>query len=283
MLRKFFAIIEDTVREGLARKTILGMFIVSTLAIIIAALLFQMDSVQHGLLSPGQGHIQMGRSQPATAMLGLTVLDMVWMTISMLLLLTAVFVGTFVTAGFITSMMEKGTIDLLLSKPVPRWLYVVGRYSGAVLIVLVEIAYLVLGLWLVAGISLGSWGTAFLSSIVFITLTFAGVFALVTLIGILTRSSWFALIIGLALYILAGVVVPIGQFFDRLLNGGNGGGFLTAVASALHYSIPSEGMGLTLTSVLTGSTVNITPIFLTAGLTIVYVGLSCFAFSKKEF
>src|ERR1019366_9599097 len=144
---KFLAIIEATIREGIARKTILGMFIVSTIAIIIAVLLFQMDVVQHGLLSPATSHIKVQNGQatsqpPPAAMLGMTVLDGVWMVISSMLLFICVFLGVFVTAGFITSLMEKASIDLLLSKPVSRWTYIAGRYTGSVLIIFVEVAYL---------------------------------------------------------------------------------------------------------------------------------------------
>jgi ABC-type transport system involved in multi-copper enzyme maturation permease subunit len=280
---KFLAIIEGTIREGLAKKTILGMFIVSTIGIIIAILLFQMDSVQHGLLSPGSQHIKTGNSAPPAAMLGLTVLDFVWLGIANFLLLVSVFVGSFVTTGFITSLMEKGSIDLLLSKPVPRWLYIAGRYTGAVVIILAEVAYFIFGIWLVAGLSLGNWSPTFLWSILVITLTFAGIYALVTLIGVLTRSSWFAIIIGLALYIMAAVVVPIGEFLDKLLNGVESTGLLTIVAKIFHYTIPSQGVSRTLTNILLGQPVSYTPIFLTFGLAIVYVALSCYAFSRKEF
>ena len=280
---KFLAIIEGTIREGLAKKTILGMFIVSTIGIVIAIFLFQMDSVQHGLLSPSitmrNGH----DTVPPATMLGLTVLDFVWMIISSLLLFVSIFVGSFVTTGFITSLMEKGSIDLLLSKPVPRWMYIAGRYTGAVVIIFVEVAYLVIGLWVIAGLSLGTWSPVFLSSIVFITLSFAGIYGLVTLIGVLTRSSWFALIIGLALYIVASIVVPIGQFLDRLLNGVESEGVLTIVAKIFHYTIPSQEMGNTLKNVILGQPTNYAPVLLTLGLAIAYLALSCYAFSKKEF
>ncbi len=283
MLRKFLAIVEDTIREGLAKKTILGMLIVSTVTIIIAVLLFQMDSVQKGLLSPAGEHIKNGSNQPAPGLMGLSVLEYVWMSISMMLLVASIFVGSFVTTGFITSLMEKGNIDLLLSKPVPRWLYIVGRYSGAVLIILVEVSYLIFGLWLVAGLSLHTWSGVFLASIPLITLSFAGVYALVTLVGILTRSSWFAMIIGLAIYVLASIVVPIAQWIDKLLNGDTGGGIVTTVAKIFHYTIPSEGMGGALNEVLLSKELHSTPLFLTTGLAMVYVAIACYAFSKKEF
>ena len=287
---KFLAIIEATIREGIARKTILGMFIVSTVTIVVAILLFQMNVVQHGLLSPVSSHTHVQTDQNGVtnnsanlALAGMTVLDMVWMGISSTLLVICVFLGVFVTAGFITSIMEKGSIDLLLSKPVSRWVYVAGRYTGAVLIIFAEVAYLIFGLWLVAGFSLGEWSPTFLLTIFIITLAFAGVYSLVTLFGVLTRSSWFAIIIGLALYIIGSIVIPLGQFLDKLLNGEPSGGMLTTVSTGLRYLVPSQEMGRAIASVILRQPVNAGPLFVTLGLCVGYVALSCLAFSKKEF
>ncbi|HEY3875808.1 MAG TPA: ABC transporter permease subunit [Candidatus Kapabacteria bacterium] len=283
---KFLAIIEATIREGIARKTILGMFIVSTVAIVIAVLLFQMDAVQHGLLSPASSHVQVQNghtSAPPPSLMGVTVLDGVWIVVSTMLLLICVFIGVFVTAGFITSLMEKGSIDLLLSKPVARWTYIVGRYVGSVLIILLEVTYLILGLWIGAGLSLGSWNAGFLGSILSITLAFAGVFSLITLIGVLTRSSWLAIIIGLALYILGIFVIPMGQFVDKLINGVPTQGILTTLGTVMHYIIPSQGIRSMIAAQILGRSLTVTPILLTMALCVVYIGLSCFAFSKKEF
>ncbi len=283
---KFLAIIEATIREGIARKTILGMFIVSTAAIIIAILLFQMDVVQHGLLSPAASHVQVrngNASAPPPSMLGVTVLDGVWMVVSATLLFICVFLGVFVTAGFITSLMEKGSIDLLLSKPVSRWVYIAGRYVGAVVIILAEVAYLIFGLWLVAGFSLGSWNTGFLGSIITITLAFAGVYSIVTLLGVLTRSSWFAIILGLFLYIFAAFVIPLGQFIDKLINGEPSKSILTTVATGLHYIVPSQEMSKVIATEIVGRDMDFMPLLITTGLCVVYIGISCYAFSKKEF
>jgi ABC-type transport system involved in multi-copper enzyme maturation permease subunit len=279
---KYFAIIEDTIREGLARKTILGMFIVSTVCIVIAALIFQMSVVQQGLLSPAQGHVQTGRGAGPN-LLGVTVLDFVWMIVASSLMGLVVLIGSFVTTGFVTSIMEKGTIDLLLSKPVPRWLYIVGRYSGSVLIIFCEVAYLIFGLWIVAGISLGAWDAQFLLAIPLITLAFAGIYSVIAFFAVLTRSSWFALILALALYVLASFVLPLGAWLDRLLSGATEHGTLSIIARVFHYTVPSQEMGRTLASSLLHQEVAWLPILLTVGLTAVYLGLASFAFSRKQF
>lgn len=279
---KYLAIIDDTIREGLARKTILGMFIVSTVCIVIAALIFQMNVVQQGLLSPAQGHVQTGRS-PGPNLMGVTVLDFVWMIIASSLMGLVVLVGSFVTTGFITSIMEKGSIDLLLSKPVPRWMYIVGRYSGSVLIILAEVAYLILGLWIVAGISLGAWDAQFLWAIPIITLAFAGIYSVITFFAVLTRSSWFALILALALYVFASFVLPVGAWLDRLLSGSTEHGTLSVVARVFHYTVPSQEMGRTLAVTLLHQEFTWLPLALTVGLGAVYLALASFAFSRKQF
>jgi ABC-2 type transport system permease protein len=293
---KFLTIIGGTVREGIARKTILGMFIVSTVCIVLAIPLFNMDVAQKGLLSPASSHIHRNGAQfstqheappppepPQPQLAGVTVLDGVWTFISGSLLLICIVIGTFVTASFVTSIMEKGSIDLLLSKPVPRWHYIAGRYAGAVLIIFAEVTYLIFGLWVVAGFSLGTWSPTFLLSAIFITIAFAGIYSLITLFGVLTRSSWFATIIGLSLYILAVILIPIALFVDKLLNGEPTVGALTTIAKGVKYLIPSNAIWTSLKQTLLNQSADISPLFITAGLSIVYVALSCFAFSKKEF
>lgn len=281
---KILAIIEATIREGLAKKTILGMFIVSTLLIVIAIFLFQSDAVQQHLLAPANKHVHAGQNADTPNLMGLTVLDFVWTVITGFLLLLSVFVGTFVTTGFVTSIMEKGTIDLLLSKPVPRWQYIVGRYLGSVLIIAVEVAYMVIGLWFVAGVSIGSWSGGFLASIPLVTLAFSTVFALVTLIGVLTRSSWFALIIGLVLYLIGSVALPIFVFVSRLLTGDEATGVLGFVGKVFHYALPqSNDLGATMTKVILERPTGFSSVLIALVLIGCYLGLATWAFAKKEF
>ncbi|MBC8145297.1 MAG: ABC transporter permease, partial [bacterium] len=50
-------------------------------------------------------------------------------------ILATLFLGIFATAGIVPSMMEKGTIDLLLSKPLARWKLLWGRAAGGAIAV----------------------------------------------------------------------------------------------------------------------------------------------------
>lgn len=282
---KFGAIIEETFREAKARKTLVGFFIFSSIVIVITFLVLQMDAVQTGfndVITPLENEKGRGAS-PAPGGIAMTVLEWVWIVICYLLFFMTVAIGVFSTASFMTSMMEKGTIDLLLSKPVPRWMYIIGRYTGAMIIMAVEILYFILGMWLVVGLSLGQWEPKFLASLFFILLGFGGIYAVVTLVSVLTRSAWFAIIIGIAIYFVSGMLA-IGSFIDKLLTGEESGGVFGAISTVIYYLLPqAPELSDNMRFAITGQPILWTPVFLTFGLIVAYLGLSSYIFSKKEF
>lgn len=279
---KFLAIIEGTIREALAKKTILGMAIISTLMILVALGLFQIEEIKHGLTTAFPPP-KPGNQQQAMAQTFGSVLDFVWSTVSGLLLYFAVLVGIFVSAGLVTSIMEKGTIDLLLSKPVPRWHYIVGRFLGGTLIMLGEVAYLVIGLWLVTGISLGIWSLNFLWSIPLITIGFASAYTVVVLFAVITRSSWFAVIIMYGVLIFAGLILPLVQFLTKLVTGDESN-TLADVIGVVRYTVPHiGGIAEEMTHAITGKPFNVGTIFIALGLMLVYLSVASYTFSRKEF
>jgi ABC-type transport system involved in multi-copper enzyme maturation permease subunit len=212
-----------------------------------------------------------------------SVLDFVWQIVTSILIYLSVLVGVFVSAGLITSMMEKGTIDLMLSKPVERWQYIVGRFAGGTLMMFFEVAYLVIGLWLVAGLSLGLWSGAFLWNIFMITLAFASAFSIVVLFAVITRSSWFAVIILYAILIFAGALLPLTQVITRALTGEDSQ-TLATIIKVVHYTVPHiGGVVEQTTNLLLGKPMDVMPLVVSLGLTAIYVGLASFTFSRKEF
>lgn len=282
---KFAAIIEETFREAKARKTLVGFAIFSTIVIVLTFLVLQMDAVQLGLKEQfnSAGNAKANGGQSPFGGMAITVLDWVWIVICYLLFFMTVAVGVFATASFMTSMMEKGNIDLLLSKPVPRWMYILGRYSGAMIIMAIEIMYFILGMWLAVGISLGQWEVKFLASLFFILLGFAGIYSVVTLVSVITRSAWFAIIIGIAAYFLSGMLA-IGTFLDKLFTGGDSGGIFGAISKVLYYLLPqAPELSDNMRYAITGEPIQWGPVGLTLLLVTVYLSLSSYLFSKKEF
>ncbi len=286
MIKKLLSIIGETVREARARKTLIGFFIFSTIMIVVALLIFQKDSIQqnaHKLASDAISN--KGKNGKVTMdLMAATVIEYVWSIISEMIFFMTICIGIFSTAGLITSIMEKGTIDLLLSKPVPRWLYVVGRYLGALTIIVFEVTYFVLGLWIVTGISFGTWSPAFLLTIIYISIGFAGIFAVTVLIGTMSRSSWLAIILGITIYFVTGIILPFGKWLDKLINGSDSTGVFTVIADIVHWTIPQmNDIASNMGEVILGKPMLFTPLLVTLGLSAAYLALSSWSFSRKEF
>ena len=289
---KLFAIIEETIREARARKTLIGVFIISSVLILLSLLIFQSSVVQDNVhrqstevfRQKNKTNPSQEKSMAVQSAIQTTVEDAVGVVIAEILFFFTVCIGLFATAGLTTSIFEKGSIDLLISKPVPRWLIILGRYIGSVAIIFIEVTYFVLGLWVVAGISFGTWGLSSLSSIAFVTLGYAGLFALVTLFGVLWKSSWLAIILGLVIYFITGMVIPLVEKADELLQGGGFTGVLGAIAKVLHWVLPPmSDVASNMHHAMIGQPIEWIPIVMTVALGVVYLSLASFSFARKEF
>ncbi len=115
--------------------------------------------------------------------------------------------GVFATAGVIPDMLERGTVDLYLSKPITRWQLLLGKYAGAVTAIALNILYFLAGAWLVFGLKCGVWEPTLLVSSLIMTFMFAALYALLVFFGTWTRSTAASIILTyLYLFIIGGVL-----------------------------------------------------------------------------
>jgi ABC-type transport system involved in multi-copper enzyme maturation permease subunit len=115
----------------------------------------------------------------------------------------AILVGIVITAFFIPNMLRKGTVDLLLVKPIHRATLLVYKYVGGLAFIFLTSGITVGGIWLVLGLRSGIWAIGFLLTVFVLTFFFAILYSVSTLFGVLTRSPivsilitcfvWFAL------------------------------------------------------------------------------------------
>ncbi len=277
-MNNIFAIIEETFREAKARKTLIGFFILSTVLIFITLLVFQNASVKSAMSESAH----MGDADMAASLLSTTVLDVVWSTISVIFFIFTMCMGVFATAAFISSIMEKGTIDLLLSKPVPRWQYIIGRYIGSLLIILLEVTWFVLGMWIVISLSIGRWNMGFPLSIFHILLAFAGLYSVVVFVSVLSRSSLLAIIVSIGLSFIS-MLAAFGKWAGSVIDSGPKT-IWGYVGDLFYYAFPQvTDMGFNMSYTIIGKPLHWTPIFLILGLTTLYMSLSIYFFNKKEF
>ncbi|HJT78261.1 MAG TPA: ABC transporter permease subunit [Gemmataceae bacterium] len=106
-----------------------------------------------------------------------------------------ILVGIIVTAFFIPNMLRKGTVDMLVVKPMYRPTLLTFKYLGGLSFMLLNAALVIVGIWLVLGLRSGVWATGFLWTILILTFFFAIYYAVSTLAGVLTRSPIVAILL----------------------------------------------------------------------------------------
>ncbi|MBV9122806.1 MAG: ABC transporter permease [Planctomycetes bacterium] len=107
----------------------------------------------------------------------------------------AMLVSTIITAFFIPNMLRKGTVDLLLVKPIHRTTLLIYKFLGGLLFMFLNTVFIVVGIWLVLGLRSGLWAPGFLVTIFILTFEFAIFYAVSTLFGVLTRSPIVAILV----------------------------------------------------------------------------------------
>ena len=107
-----------------------------------------------------------------------------------------IFLGILVTAAIVPDMLQPGSLHLLLSKPVSRWLLFLAKFLGGCAFVLVCVAQLIVGLWLISGFRLGIWNARLLLCIPVCVFLFAVFYSVSAVAGLRWRSP--ILSIGLA-------------------------------------------------------------------------------------
>jgi ABC-type transport system involved in multi-copper enzyme maturation permease subunit len=127
----------------------------------------------------------------------------------------AILVSIILTAFFIPNMMRKGTVDLLLVKPIHRWTLLVYKYIGGLTFIFLNTAVAILGIWLALGLRSGIWANGFLLTIFIITFFFAVLYAVSTLFGVLTQSSIVAILMTCGAWFVFFIVGTLYQVFDQ--------------------------------------------------------------------
>lgn len=98
-------------------------------------------------------------------------------------------VSVVVTAAFVPNMLRKGTLELMLVRPIPRWRILVFKYIGSLLFVGALLGLLILSAWLITGILADLWSPGILLALPSLLLFFALLLSVSVFTGVLTRST----------------------------------------------------------------------------------------------
>jgi hypothetical protein len=97
-------------------------------------------------------------------------------------------VAVIVTAGSVPSMLQKGTLDLLLARPIGRPAILIAKYIGGCIFVFLVAILIIGGCWLAISLRMGHWNFYFPLTILTLTFFFAVLYSVSVLVGVMTRS-----------------------------------------------------------------------------------------------
>jgi ABC-type transport system involved in multi-copper enzyme maturation permease subunit len=106
----------------------------------------------------------------------------------------AILLSIVITSFFIPNMLRKGTVDLLLVKPIRRPTLLIFKFLGGLLFIFLNTAFVVVGMFLAVGLRSGIWTWGFLLTIFILTYFFAILYSVSALFGVLTRSPIVAIL-----------------------------------------------------------------------------------------
>lgn len=263
-----------TIREAFARKIFIVFFGVSTFVILMAALVFSLFSFEDLT-----GSITINSEQIDD--IGVKLVETIQLFILSPLFGLGLFLSIFSTSSFIPNMLEKGSIDLLLSKPVSRTQVILGKFFGGTMVVFINIAYLIVGLWFLLGIKFGSWNAGFLLSIPVITFAFSTLYSMIILIGVVTRSSVLAMMLSYLIFIVFSPLLAARENIYMLIENK----IAQFVIDAIYYIIPkTTELGSIMADVATGYGIDdFQPIITSFLFIILTIYLSITIFSKKDY
>lgn len=232
------AIIKNTFREALAKKIFIGYYIFYGLVILTLIFLVNLESVE-GVMSFADSKLIVKQVQTGF-------FSVSWNLIIFFSLISA--------ASFIPSMLEKGTIDLLISKPISRMNIILSKFFGAVIFIFLSMVFLLGSMWLILSLKSGYWDPVFLTSIVWITIAFAVMYSIVVFIGLTTQSSIIAILVS---FFLIFVLCPLLSVREILFYSLISNDTVKFFFDFLYYVLPKPGEFKDITnSLILGETIN---------------------------
>ncbi len=238
---KVAAIVWDTVRELLYRKTLVVYVGMVTLTHLVFALVMSSGAAEGFLsglrMTPGGPPAPGGTYGDPGLEAFVRTLQLV---VAATLYSSGILLSVFATASLVPRMLEKGYIDLLLSKPVARPVLLLSRYLGGLLVATATLLYLVLGLAGILALRTGVWNGGLVLSGLVMALCFASLLGFLVLAGVILRSTTASLMLIAGLFVAGLILRPLHAALAGPLADGGGAGRLAAraVVEALYHALP---------------------------------------------
>lgn len=261
-----------TLREAFARKVFIAFFVVVMVALTgfaLSAYFIDINNMTKGY--PGSNESE--ALKQVVSQIQLMIISPVY-GLGLLL-------AIFSSSSFIPVMLEKGNIDLLLSKPISRSQLLLGKYFGGILVVFLNISVLVIGIWIIILLKFSVVGFSLLFTIFTITFSFAVLYSIIIFFGILSGNSVPGMMLSYLLFIIISPLLASRNVWFQLIQSDAA----KKVISFFYYILPktSEINNMTNTLVMNQKIINYQPLYSSFIFLILMIALSIYIFEKKDY
>lgn len=118
----------------------------------------------------------------------------------------AVILGLISTAGMIPDLIQSGTIEAVLSRPIGRVRLLLTKFVGGLLFMTLQVGVFSALAFLVIGVRGGSWAWEIFLAVPIVVAMFSYLFAICVLLGLVTRSTIAALLLTMLIWMIVFIV-----------------------------------------------------------------------------
>ncbi len=161
-------IFRDTFEESIRNYMFLFFMVVSSAIIASIGLALNMDIVA-GVI---QGVTFFGEELEIPNMSVAQFVNGIQTGLAIIISTIGVFLALMATSTLFPLMIQKGSVELILCRPVPRWRLLAARFLGGTAIMALNTIYLMVGVWIMLGLKSDIWNTGFPMSSVFVVIAF---------------------------------------------------------------------------------------------------------------
>jgi len=192
----------------------------------------------------------------------------------------ATFLAMFASATLMPAALERGRVELLLSKPLRRWHLLLARYGANLLVVTLNACYLISGVWLIFGWKAGVWHTSFLYAIPATTFMFAVLLTVVALVSVLSQSAALATMVTFGLMVMSPILAQH-QLMMKLLSSE----WSRSLWKGMYHALPKfyDVGGLNMELVMGRRVESWTPVWSSAAFGVVVLAAAVLLFQRRDY
>jgi Cu-processing system permease protein len=216
-VRQLLRVSRDLLREALARKWFLALFLGITLVLVVLGASLQLDVVDGALA----GSRLFGSVLFSDIITVDRALGPLYLTLAYLAFYFGAFFLAVACSDFAPELLSPGRIEHLLSLPVARWQLLFGTYLGVVVLAAAATLYGSLGLSLVMGVKTGLWSLRLVVGSMVGWVGFCALYAAMLAAAFFVRSAAVSAAGGIATLVF-GILASYREPIARVLEAGVG-------------------------------------------------------------